>query len=186
MQLDITTTRDLVLSGSFGHETAKRMHAAAKKHCFLRVFEGDVGEHATITVAHLPSERNVGFRFTGNAARPFECTGVVEDVTVLGLDVCCSIIRPYAALCDVCWRTVPASKKCVQCNVTNYCSMQCQREHWPVHKTWCKAAIALDKSHPPMFNTRITYTDGPPPAQFLDALATPSAQPKVPEARIVS
>lgn len=27
---------------------------------------------------------------------------------------------------------------CSQCNLSRYCSTQCQREHWPQHKMMCK------------------------------------------------
>ena len=31
-------------------------------------------------------------------------------------------------------------KKCAKCRCAAYCSKECQKEHWPVHKTVCKSA----------------------------------------------
>ena len=31
----------------------------------------------------------------------------------------------------------PAHKRCSQCSFTRYCSGECQRAHWPLHKSEC-------------------------------------------------
>ena len=40
-----------------------------------------------------------------------------------------------------------ATKRCGECRGEAYCSAQCQRQHWPVHKAACfvvSAAVSLD------------------------------------------
>jgi hypothetical protein len=39
-------------------------------------------------------------------------------------------------VCAVCGAS-PAVKRCGACKAVNYCSAQCQREHWPNHKAFC-------------------------------------------------
>lgn len=44
-------------------------------------------------------------------------------------------VRPTDA-CSNCGKK--SIKKCSQCNVSRYCSRECQRSHWPVHRQACK------------------------------------------------
>ena len=36
----------------------------------------------------------------------------------------------------------PPLRKCTQCELAFYCSKECQRGHWKVHKAACVAAVA--------------------------------------------
>ena len=38
-------------------------------------------------------------------------------------------------MCVVC--AEPATKKCGKCNMINYCSKECQKSHWKLHKGFC-------------------------------------------------
>ena len=37
-------------------------------------------------------------------------------------------------------------KKCAKCKCAAYCSKECQKKHWPVHKTVCKSAFVTVKA----------------------------------------
>ena len=41
--------------------------------------------------------------------------------------------------CSVCQKVLPCTrmKKCSKCRIANYCSVSCQRQDWPSHKTIC-------------------------------------------------
>lgn len=41
--------------------------------------------------------------------------------------------------CFVCRRR--SANRCRSCRAVNYCSVDCQRVHWPFHKRWCAAAL---------------------------------------------
>ena len=43
------------------------------------------------------------------------------------------------AYCDAIANKEPY-KKCAKCKIAAYCSKDCQKKHWPVHKTVCKSA----------------------------------------------
>ncbi|PBK68192.1 ankyrin [Armillaria solidipes] len=40
--------------------------------------------------------------------------------------------------CGACGRNDVSLMNCMKCQVMRYCSAQCQRQHWPVHKTKCQ------------------------------------------------
>ncbi|KAL9185966.1 hypothetical protein ACHAXT_003743 [Thalassiosira profunda] len=50
--------------------------------------------------------------------------------------------------CDGCDRRMDRStlKSCSLCKLTQYCSKECQRRHWPSHKDECAATVAEKKS----------------------------------------
>ena len=40
-------------------------------------------------------------------------------------------------------------KKCSGCGNVAYCSIKCQRQHWPAHKNHCKAwKVTTDPTNP--------------------------------------
>lgn len=43
--------------------------------------------------------------------------------------------KPEETLCNVCQK--PAEKKCARCQLVYYCSVECQKEDWKVHKSGC-------------------------------------------------
>lgn len=48
--------------------------------------------------------------------------------------------------CGNCRKT-PAPKRCSACSLVDYCSKECQRAHWSVHKSECKVWTALRDVH---------------------------------------
>lgn len=46
-------------------------------------------------------------------------------------------LKPPSTPCDVCNR--PAEHRCARCGLKTYCSLACQRIHWPLHKSVCRA-----------------------------------------------
>lgn len=39
--------------------------------------------------------------------------------------------------CVKCKKTGEKMKKCGRCGTANYCSPECQKSHWPLHKAFC-------------------------------------------------
>jgi splicing suppressor protein 51 len=55
-----------------------------------------------------------------------------------------------AVFCTVCHKAAPELKKCAKCLVTPYCSRECQKAAWKVHKRTCGKGIANNtKLSPP-------------------------------------
>ncbi|GLI66499.1 hypothetical protein VaNZ11_010326 [Volvox africanus] len=50
------------------------------------------------------------------------------------------------ASCSICEK--PAQFRCSRCKVERYCSRECQKDHWPHHKTRCAQLAAAAKSIP--------------------------------------
>lgn len=46
--------------------------------------------------------------------------------------------RIYCSGCQMREQVHRAFKRCSKCHGPYYCSQECQHEHWPVHKTFCK------------------------------------------------
>ena len=69
-------------------------------------------------------------KFSNNRVIPEKAVEYLKTMNVLEL-VCsyCNVIaiREYF-------------KKCAKCRHAAYCSIECQKKHWPVHKTVCKSA----------------------------------------------
>ncbi|KZV85883.1 hypothetical protein EXIGLDRAFT_725451 [Exidia glandulosa HHB12029] len=53
-----------------------------------------------------------------------------------------SDVFPMSATCAVCKDESLSKRKsvkqCARCKFTRYCSVACQKEHWPTHKVFCK------------------------------------------------
>ena len=52
------------------------------------------------------------------------------------------VIERFNSGCTFCHLTkgvVPRLRKCPTCHIASYCSKECQRKHWPMHKTLCIA-----------------------------------------------
>ena len=50
------------------------------------------------------------------------------------------VIERFNMGCTFCHLTkgeVPCLRKCPTCHIASYCSKECQRKHWPIHKTLC-------------------------------------------------
>ena len=50
------------------------------------------------------------------------------------------VIERFNTGCTFCHLTkgvVPRLRKCATCHIASYCSKECQRKHWPIHKTLC-------------------------------------------------
>ncbi len=48
-----------------------------------------------------------------------------------------SLIRPTQNSCAACKQTTQNLKRCSRCHSTQYCSVECQRQHWILHKFQC-------------------------------------------------
>jgi len=46
--------------------------------------------------------------------------------------------------CLCCLKQVDGSKKCGRCRTASYCSVECQKQHWKVHKNNCKDSNSDD------------------------------------------
>ena len=50
------------------------------------------------------------------------------------------VIERFNTGCTFCHLTkgvVPRLRKCPTCHIASYCTKECQRKHWPIHKTLC-------------------------------------------------
>ena len=43
--------------------------------------------------------------------------------------------------CSSCDQSFPSLKKCAHCLQVSYCSTECQRQHWKVHKKECQVSV---------------------------------------------
>ena len=43
-----------------------------------------------------------------------------------------------SAVCLQCG--APTSRKCSQCRIARYCSARCAKQHWGIHRRWCRPA----------------------------------------------
>ena len=46
--------------------------------------------------------------------------------------------------CLCCFKEVEGNLKCCGCRTASYCSRECQKEHWPVHKNICQDSNSKD------------------------------------------
>jgi hypothetical protein len=49
-----------------------------------------------------------------------------------------AITRRYCTVCRACDTVIVPFKRCARCNIPVYCSPECQKKDWTVHKTVCK------------------------------------------------
>jgi len=71
--------------------------------------------------------------------------------------------------CLCCLKQVDGSKKCGRCRTASYCSVECQKQHWKVHKNNCKDsnidgsvwklpdAVSIAKNPTTISTTRATH-----------------------------
>jgi hypothetical protein len=73
--------------------------------------------------------------------------GVLEEVGHLF----CSTLTPPGTCCsnplcvDMGAEAALALKKCKQCQVASYCSVECQKQHWKQHKPVCVTHLPADR-----------------------------------------
>mmetsp|Transcript_7889 Transcript_7889/g.19680 ORF Transcript_7889/g.19680 Transcript_7889/m.19680 type:complete len:458 (+) Transcript_7889:145-1518(+) len=51
--------------------------------------------------------------------------------------------QPKTYQCYCCHKQLYRPSLCTRCKIANYCDSNCQREHWPAHKSFCKHACSL-------------------------------------------
>ena len=80
------------------------------------------------------------FLFTGYFAKTLELFGIGNDEPgkeeINALINQMGIILSTVGECVVCWKNT--SQKCAGCDFFRYCSAECQRKDWSVHKKFCK------------------------------------------------
>ncbi|EGB08868.1 hypothetical protein AURANDRAFT_63738 [Aureococcus anophagefferens] len=70
--------------------------------------------------------------------------------------------------CALCARSCGASRKrCSRCKTTIYCSVECQRRHWSVHKVVCQARAVAPAPAPPRAAPTPARIEAPPRAAIL-------------------
>lgn len=71
------------------------------------------------------------------------------------------------SLCLVCTKTV--KHECSRCHSTKYCSPECQKADWAVHKILCKAYATFDFTTRPSPNHRlgIFFPENEPKPRFI-------------------
>ena len=47
--------------------------------------------------------------------------------------------------CSGCWKFGSQLRRCSKCQSVRYCSVQCQKSHWPKHKVLCDAIKELSE-----------------------------------------
>ena len=59
--------------------------------------------------------------------------------TCMGPEVATPIVKE-SHRCNGCWNYVEGKqlRQCTACNMVNYCSLICQKEHWDKHKPFCQ------------------------------------------------
>jgi hypothetical protein len=86
-------------------------------------------QHHVLLQAHAYQEMQ---RLTRDAQRMF--AAVMDDIP---LPVGCN--NPGCSRIEaVAEATLSINKRCSQCLAAHYCCKECQREHWPNHRTACK------------------------------------------------
>lgn len=63
--------------------------------------------------------------------------------------------------CQYCFKNDVKLSKCSSCNVVHYCSKECQKEDWKMHKIYCKSCKEGSKEdkkkHRELYNTILEY-----------------------------
>ena len=65
----------------------------------------------------------------------FECPGISVQTAQRVVEAMKALI-----FCAKCKTACESNKRCSRCKKTAYCSRDCQRDHWKVHKKTCKEA----------------------------------------------
>lgn len=50
------------------------------------------------------------------------------------------------AVCLCCLKQVDGSRRCGRCRTAQYCSIECQTQHWRVHKNNCSDSNSNDST----------------------------------------
>jgi hypothetical protein len=69
------------------------------------------------------------------------------------------------SVCELCSKEQEKMKKCSKCKAVTYCSVECQKAHWSIHKTACNLSMNKIKHVTAEFKRRLK-TD----PNFLSAL----------------
>lgn len=63
--------------------------------------------------------------------------------------------------CQFCFKSESSLSKCSSCNVVHYCSKECQKHDWKMHKLYCKlcreGSKEDKKKHRELYNTILAY-----------------------------
>lgn len=72
---------------------------------------------------------------TGTATKPFAKKSASPKMATTAVASATTETKQQGNTCSQC--TNPASSRCSQCRLVHYCSVACQRNHWPLHKLTC-------------------------------------------------
>ncbi|PSC71360.1 arsenite methyltransferase isoform B [Micractinium conductrix] len=100
-------------------------------------------------------------------------------------------VTPDDAACAACHQPSKALQLCLACKSVKYCSRDCQRAHWPEHKSACRAAAARHQAAAPalkMVTTRqkrlairggeLAVEEAPTPKRRRSTAAAPASPKK--------
>jgi hypothetical protein len=70
-----------------------------------------------------------------------ECLAVASAEVGKSIDIYRSVLKEDGVKvqggCTVCSATDKKTMSCKHCRLVRYCSIECQKKHWPTHKPYC-------------------------------------------------
>lgn len=86
--------------------------------------------------------------------------GISEDITP-SIQVKWTKSNTPIRRCQYCFKTDEKLSKCSGCKVVHYCSKECQKQGWKIHKVYCKSCNEGSKEdkkkHRELYNTILEY-----------------------------
>lgn len=86
--------------------------------------------------------------------------GISEDITP-SIQVKWTKSNSTIRRCQYCFKTDEKLSKCSRCKVVHYCSKECQKQDWKIHKVYCNSCKEGSKEdkrkHRELYNTILEY-----------------------------